>query len=88
MAEEFLDGAQVGALGEQVRGESVAEGVGVRIPSGVEQARVFFYNAVHGAGAKALAGVIEEDGLSGAAPGSGEQLRAQGVVGFEHLARL
>ena len=29
VAEEFLDGTEVGAVGEQVGGEGVAEGVGV-----------------------------------------------------------
>lgn len=63
VAEEFLDGAEVGAVGEKMRGEGVAEGVGMKVPVDVDEANVFFDDAADGARREAAAGVIEEDGF-------------------------
>ena len=63
MAEEFLDGAEVGAIGEKMGGEGVAERVGVEVPIHVDEADVFFDDAAYGTLGEAAAGVVEEDGL-------------------------
>src|SRR5258708_24168135 len=61
VAEEFLNGAEVGTVGKQVRGEGVAHRVRMQIPMHVCQANVFFYDATNGALRKAAASVVEED---------------------------
>ena len=58
MAEELLNGAQVGAVGEKMRGKGVAQGVRMQIPIHVDQADVFFDDAADGALREAAAGVI------------------------------
>jgi hypothetical protein len=55
VAEEFLDGAQVGAVAEQVGGEGVAEAVGVEGGIGGEQAGVQFDDGAGAAIAEARA---------------------------------
>ena len=77
MTEKFLDSAEVGAVGEQMGGESVAERVRVEIPVHVYEADVFFYDAADGALREAAAGVVQEDGggmRSGATVGAGTGL--------------
>ena len=64
MAEQLLNGAQVGAFGEQVGGEGVAEDVRMQIPIGIEEPAVFLDNAAQGAGGEPLAAVVEEDGFA------------------------
>src|SRR5271168_561285 len=49
--------------GEKMRGEGVAEGVGMKVPVDVDEANVFFDDAADGARREAAAGVIEEDGF-------------------------
>ena len=58
MPEQLLNGAQVGAIGQQVRGEGVPHRMRVQIPVHVYQAHVFFDDAADGALRKAPAGVI------------------------------
>ena len=91
MAEEFLDGTEVGAIGEEMRGEGVAEGVRVEVPVYVDQADIFFDDAAYGALCEAAARVVEEDGfgvrrVAVAAAGAGgleQQLFAERPVFFE-----
>ena len=61
VAEEFLNGAEVGTVGKQMRGERVAHRVRMQVPIHVCQANVFFYDAADGALRKAAASVVEED---------------------------
>ena len=61
MAEEFLDGAKVSAIGEKMRGEGMAERVRVHVPIHVDEADVFLDDAADGTLGEAAAGVIEED---------------------------
>lgn len=63
VAKELLDGAEVGAVGEQMRGEGMAQRVGMQVPVYVDQADVFFDDAADRALREATAGVIEEDGF-------------------------
>ena len=65
VAEEFLDGAEISAVGEQVSGEGVAQRVRVEIPVDVDEADVFFDDAADGALGEAAAGTIQEDRLIG-----------------------
>ena len=78
--QQLLNGAQVGAIGEQVRGEGVPQRMRVQIPVHVYQAHVFFDDAADGALRKAPAGVIQKDrfalrsgGAAGVAAGSLQQ---------------
>ena len=64
VAEEFLNGAEVGAVGEEMGGEGVTQGVGVQVPVHVDETDVFFDDAAYGALREAAASVIEEDGFS------------------------
>src|SRR5215471_9918611 len=61
VAEKFLDGSEVGAIGEEMRGESVAQRMRVEIPIDVGQARVFFDDAADGTLGEAATGVVEEN---------------------------
>jgi len=63
VAEEFLNGPEVSAIGEEMRGEGVAERVGVKVPVDVDEADVFFDDAAYGTLSETAAGVVEEDGL-------------------------
>ena len=90
VAEEFLDGAEVGAIGEQMGSEGVAQGVGVQVPVHVGEANIFLDDAAHGALGEAAAGVIKKDGFgvrgtTAAASGAGlqQQLVTNGPVSFE-----
>lgn len=58
VAEEFLDGAEVGAVGQEMGGESVAQGVRMQVPVHVDKADVFFDDAADGALREATASVI------------------------------
>ena len=96
VAEEFLNGAKVGAIGEKMRGESVAQGVRVQVPIHIDEADVFFDDAADGALREAAAGVIQEYGLgvrrvavaAAAAGGLQEQLFTQRPILFESLLRF
>ena len=63
MSEHFLDGAQVGAFGQQVRGEGVAQRVGAHfdIHFRAKSPDVTFENAINGARGEPLAVNIEEE---------------------------
>src|SRR5690349_19824712 len=95
VAEQFLDGAQIGAVGQQVRGESVAAGMGVQVPINVHEANILFDDAADGALGEASAGVIQKDGFgvgrgTTAAGGSRRKQKfvADGPVGFEGFLSL
>ena len=47
VAEELLDGAKVGAVGEEMRRKSVAQGVWVQVPVHVDDTDVFFDDAAN-----------------------------------------
>src|SRR5437016_4385925 len=61
MAEKFLNGAKIGPVGEQMRGERVTQGMRMQVPVDVGNANVFFEDSSDGARRKAAAGIIEED---------------------------
>src|SRR5579859_6148272 len=63
VAEEFLNGAEVGAIGEKMGCKGVAEGVRMQIPIHVDETDVFFDDAADGALRETASGVIEEHGL-------------------------
>ncbi len=63
VAEEFLNGAEVGAVGEKMRGEGVAQGMRVQVPIYVDEADVFLDDAADGALCEATAGIIQEYGF-------------------------
>ena len=63
VAEEFLDGAKVSAIGEKMGGEGVAERVRVKVPVDVDETDIFFDDAANGTLGETAAGVIQEDGF-------------------------
>ena len=63
VSEQLLNGAQIGSIGEEMRGEGVAQGVRMEIPIDVHQANVLLDDAANGTLAQAAPGVIEEDGF-------------------------
>ena len=63
VTEEFLNGAKVGAIGQQMGGERVAERVGMQVPIDIDEAYVFLDDAADGTLCQPLAGVVEENGL-------------------------
>ena len=64
VAEQLLDGAQVGTVGEQMGGKGVAQRMRVKVPVDVHQAHVLFDDASDRARGQAAAGVVQEiDGL-------------------------
>jgi len=91
VAEEFLNGPEVSAIGEEMRGEGVPERVGVKVPVDVDETDVFLDDAAYGTLSETAAGVVEEDGLgvrcvAMAAAGSGgleEELFAERPILFE-----
>src|SRR5271167_93651 len=99
VAEEFLNGAQVSAIGEKMRGKGVAQGMRMQIPIHVDEADIFLDDAADGALREPAADVIEENGFSvrgiamatAAARGLQEQLLPKGpifVEGFLGLASV
>lgn len=58
VAEELLNGAKIGAVGEKMCGEGVAQGVRVQVPVDVDEANVFFDDPADGALREAVAGVV------------------------------
>ena len=91
VAEEFLDGAEVSAIGEEMGGEGVAERVGVEVPVDVDEANVFFDDAAYGTLGETAAGVIEKYGFgvrcvamtAASCGGLQEELLAKGPILFE-----
>lgn len=63
VTKEFLNSAEVGAVGEEMSGESVAQGVGMQVPVDVDEANVFFDDSTDRAGGQTAPGVIEEHGF-------------------------
>lgn len=63
VAEEFLDGAEVGAVAEQVGGVGVAEGVGVKARVAVGKEPVFLDEQLDAAGGEAGAAAVDEQGI-------------------------
>jgi len=93
VAEEFLNGAEVGAVGEEMRGEGMAEGVGMQVPVYVDEADVFFDDAADGTLREAAAGIIQENGFgvrgfavaAAAVGGLQEQLLTQRPIFFQRF---
>src|SRR5690349_4038764 len=93
VAEEFLDGAEIGAVRQEMRGERVAQRVRVQIPIYVDETNIFFHDASNGALREAPAGVVQKDGLGvrrGATARGGlrKQFLAQRPVTLEGFLRL
>jgi hypothetical protein len=63
MAEQLLDGAQIRAVGQKMRGEGVAQRVGMDAPIDIHQGRILLENAVHRTRREARARVVEKHGL-------------------------
>src|SRR5437899_10545194 len=63
VAEQLLDGAQVGTVGEQMGGKGVAQRMRVKVPVDVHQAHVLFDDASDRARGQAAAGVVQENPL-------------------------
>src|ERR1035438_5421507 len=91
VAEEFLDGAQVGAIGQQVGGVGVAEAVGVHGGVAGEVGGVEFDDATDAARRETGMAVVEEDGGLLAHHGTLAEVALQRLGGFtgkRHLALL
>ena len=58
MAEKLLNGAKIGAIGQQVRGERVTKRMGMQVPVDVIEQRIFFHNHVYEAVGEAAAFLI------------------------------
>lgn len=63
VAEEGLDGAEVGAVHEEIGGEAVAKGVGADVLGDAGEAGVFFDNALDGAGGEPTVVAGSVDGI-------------------------
>ena len=63
VTEEFLNGAQVGAIGEKMGSKRMAQRVRVQVPVHVDETDVFLDDATHGTLREAAAGVIQENGF-------------------------
>ena len=61
VAEEFLNGAKIGAIGEEMRRESMTQRVRVQVPIDVDEANVFFDNSPDGALREPPPRIIEKD---------------------------
>jgi len=61
MAEEFLDGPEVGAPPEEVGGERMAQGMGADPPLQGGPAKVFADEPLHGTGREPRALVVQEE---------------------------
>ncbi len=61
VAEEFLNGAKIGAIGEEMRRESMTQRVRVQVPIDVDEANVFFDNSPDRALREAPPRIIEKD---------------------------
>src|ERR1700722_4968960 len=59
--EKFLDGAQVGTVAEQVRGEGVAQGMGMQVPIDFSQLAIFGDDVTHAAVGETATAPIYED---------------------------
>ena len=89
MAEQLLDGAQVRAVGKQMRGERVAQRVRMQVPVHVGEPRVTFHELADGFAGQTPSAMIQEHGL-GAGLGARmlEKLGAQRQVSFQRLLRF
>ena len=89
MSQQFLDGAQIRAFREQVRGKGMAQGVRVRVPARSQQAGVFLHDAVDRARAQPGPRVVQKQSLLGSAlAAGGQQSSAPRFVVFQRLPRL
>src|SRR5216683_2013474 len=61
MAEKFLNGAEVGPVGEQMRRKGVAQRVRMQVPVDIGDANIFLDDPPNGALREPAARVIEED---------------------------
>src|SRR5580704_15527038 len=76
VAEQFLNRAEISAIGEQVSGKRVPQRMRMKVPIGIYQAHVFLDDAADGTLREAAAGIIQEDGFrmwsrATARPGAG-----------------
>ena len=60
VAEQLLNGTQVGALFQHVRAKSVAQGVGMHLGRESASHRNFFYDPSYAAGGQPAAALIDE----------------------------
>src|SRR5262245_37976331 len=81
MPEQFLDGPQVCAVAEQVRGVGMAQGVRVQAGVGGEAHGVLLDDAFDSAHGEAGSGAPEEQG-SGPMPGAGAEVALERLGGF------
>jgi hypothetical protein len=72
--EQFLDGAQVGAVGQQVGGVGVAKAVGMKRRVTREMRDVELDDGTRSAGAEAPAAMIDEQGALGGSRGAGRKV--------------
>src|ERR1700674_2059309 len=63
VAKKLLNGAEVGAIGEEMRGEGMAQGVRVKVPIDIDQTNVFLDDTADRALGKTAAGIVEEHGF-------------------------
>jgi len=82
MAEEFLDGAQVGAAVEKVGGEGMAQGMGRGLLENPGLDELLFEVALDASRRQASAAVVEKQGLVLGRPAAGFQVGADGLAGL------
>ena len=63
VAEEFLDGAKIGAVGKEMGSKRVAQRVRVEVPIHVDEAKIFLDDTADGTLRETPPRVIEEDGF-------------------------
>src|SRR5487761_109509 len=67
VAEQFLNGTQIGSIREQVRGECVPERMRMQVPVVAEQSRIFLYDVGDHAPRQPASAQIEKHGACVAA---------------------
>ncbi len=63
MAQQFLNGAEVRAIGEKMCGECVTQRMRVQVPIDIHETDVFFDDTADGTLGQAAAGEIQKNGF-------------------------
>ena len=61
VAQQFLNSAQVSAIGEKMRGEGVAQRVRMQAPIDAREFYIFIYNSTDAARGESAAGMIQKN---------------------------
>ena len=88
VAEKFLDGTEVGAIGEKMRGVGVAQAVGMKRGIAAENSRVQLDDAASAAIGEARASVVDQQGSLGGFGGALGKIIFERGSGFRSVGDL